>query len=155
VAQGGRFSPEPFLLCSCRSPSWICNWENIKELFLVVVLAREEKAGHRVLFIRASGKLSKEDYEHFVPEVERLIEHEGKIRLLFEMHDFHGWQAGALWEDIKFDLKHFADIERLAMVGEKKWEEWMAAFCRPFTSAEIHYFDRSRVEEARRWIVSE
>jgi hypothetical protein len=40
-----------------------------------------------------SGKLSKEDYEHFVPEVERLIEQEGKIRLLFEMHDFHGWKG--------------------------------------------------------------
>jgi len=122
---------------------------------MAVELAREEKAGHRVLVIRASGKLSKEDYEHFLPEVERLIEQEGKIRLLFEMHDFHGWEAGALWEDIKFDLKHFADIKRLAMVGEKKWEEWMARFCRPFTSAEIRYFDQSQVEEARHWIVSE
>ena len=37
------------------------------------------------------------------------------------MTGLHGWDAGALWEDIKFDIKHFADIERLAMVGEKKW----------------------------------
>jgi hypothetical protein len=122
---------------------------------MAVELTREEKDGHRVLVIRASGKLSKEDYEHFVPEVERLIEQEGKIRLLFEMHDFHGWEAGALWEDIKFDLKHFADIKRLAMVGEKKWEKWMAKFCQPFTSAEIRYFDQSHMDEARRWIVSE
>jgi hypothetical protein len=26
------------------------------------------------------------------------------------------------FEDIKFDLKHFADIERLALVGDRKWE---------------------------------
>ena len=58
-----------------------------------------------------------------------------------------------LWEDIKFDLKHFADIERLAIVGEKRWEQGMAAFCRPFTSAKIRYFDHSRIEEAREWIV--
>jgi hypothetical protein len=64
------------------------------------------------------------------------------------MHDFHGWDAGALWEDAKFDLKHFADIERLAFVGEKKWEKGMAQFCRPFTKATIRYFDRS--EEAGR-----
>ena len=42
------------------------------------------------------------------------------------MKDFHGWDAGALWEDIKFDLKHFSDIERVAMVGEKKWQKGMS-----------------------------
>lgn len=30
------------------------------------------------------------------------------------MHDFHGWQATTLWEDVQFDLKYFNDIERLA-----------------------------------------
>ena len=54
-----------------------------------------------------------------------------------------------------FDFKHFADIERLAMVGEKKWEEWMAKFCRPFTNAEIRYFDQSQAEEARSWIAGD
>lgn len=119
-----------------------------------VNLNLEKKDGHKILAVRASNKLTKEDYEHFIPEVERLIKQEGKIRLLFEMHDFHGWEAGALWEDIKFDFEHFADIERLAMVGEKKWEEWMATFCKPFTSAQIRYFDHNQAEDARRWIAS-
>ena len=38
------------------------------------------------------------------------------------MTGFQGWDAGAAWEDLKFDLKHFGDIERLAMVGDKKWQ---------------------------------
>jgi hypothetical protein len=120
-----------------------------------VELSVEENAGHKTLIVRASGKLSKEDYEQFVPGLERLIKEQGKIRVLFEMHDFHGWEGGALWEDIKFDVKHFADIRRLAMVGEKKWEEWMARFCQPFTSAEIRYFDQSRADAARQWITSD
>lgn len=119
-----------------------------------VNLNLEKQNGHKILAVRASNKLTKEDYEHFIPEVERLIKQEGKIRLLFEMHDFHGWEAGALWEDVKFDFQHFADIERLAMVGEKKWEEWMATFCKPFTRAEIRYFDHNQAEDARRWIAS-
>jgi hypothetical protein len=49
------------------------------------------------------------------------------------MRDFQGWDARALWEDIKWDAKHFNQIERVAMVGDKKWQEWMAAFCKPFT----------------------
>jgi hypothetical protein len=119
-----------------------------------VELSLNKATGHRILFVRASGKLSKEDYYHFLPEVERLLNEDGKIRLLFEMQDFHGWKAGGLWEDIRFDLKHFADIERLAMVGDRKWEQWMATFCKPFISAEIRYFDEERRDEARRWIVA-
>jgi hypothetical protein len=111
-----------------------------------------EARGDRVLHVQASGKFSKDDYQHFVPEVERLISKQGKIRILFEMRDFHGWNAGALWEDIKFDLKHFSDIERLAMVGDKKWEEWMATFCKPFTTATIRYFDSTRTKDAEIWI---
>lgn len=104
--------------------------------------------------VEISGKLSKEDYEIFVPLIESLIEKHGKIRILFEMTDFHGWDAGALWEDVKFDAKHHAHIERIAFVGDKKWEEWMAKICRPFTSAGIKYFDVSETDAAREWIAS-
>jgi hypothetical protein len=111
-----------------------------------------EAAGGKILVVNLSGKLTKEDYEHFVPEVERLIRQHGKIRMLVQMQDFHGWTVSALWEDIKFDLKHFNHVERLAFVGDRKWEAGMAAFCRPFTAARIRYFDESQIEEAFRWI---
>jgi hypothetical protein len=114
-----------------------------------------EEANGRILNVKASGKLDKGDYERFVPEAERLIRKCGKIRIVFEMHDFHGWERGALWEDIKFDLRHFKDIERLAMVGEKAWEHGMAVFCKPFTTAKIRYFDRSQAAEARAWVEAE
>ena len=105
-----------------------------------------------VLRIRVSGKLTKEDYDQFVPPTEEFIGEQGKIRVLFEMHDFHGWEVAALWEDIKFDVHHWRDIERLAMVGETKWEKGMAAFCKPFTTAKIQYFDVSQADEAQAWI---
>ncbi len=106
----------------------------------------------KVLTVQAGGILSREDYRKFVPEFEQMIEKHGKIRVLFDMQDFHGWHAGALWEDLKFDVKHFRDIERVAMIGEKTWEKWMAMFCRPFTTARIRYFDQSQAPEARHWI---
>jgi hypothetical protein len=118
------------------------------------MLTLNEEAGGKILKVKASGKLTKEDYQRFVPDVERLIKDHGKIRILLEMHDFHGWEVSALWEDIKFDLKHFGDIERLAMVGDSKWEKGMAAFCKPFTKAKIQYFDSSKADEARAWIGS-
>jgi hypothetical protein len=121
----------------------------VKEMTTVTV---KETSGGKVLEIELTGRLQKQDYEHFLPTVERLVKEHGKIRMLVEMHDFHGWSAGALWEDIKFDLKHFRDIERLAIVGEKAWERGMAASCKPFTTAKVRYFERSAIEEARAWL---
>jgi hypothetical protein len=53
---------------------------------------------------------------------------------------------------MKFDFRHGQDIERLAIVGEKKWQKGMAAFCKPFTSATVKYFDQSKMTAARKWI---
>jgi hypothetical protein len=111
-----------------------------------------EEGGGKILVVHVSGKLLKADYECFVPKFERLVEQHGKLRVLFDMTDFHGWEAGALWEDIKFDIKHFADIERLALVGERKWQRGVAAFCKPFTKATIKYFDHTQAPEARKWL---
>jgi hypothetical protein len=113
-----------------------------------------EEDGGKVLVVNLSGKLSKDDYARFAPEVERLIKQHGKLRMLVRMHDFHGWTIGGLWEDIKFDWKHFSDIERLALVGDRKWEANMATFCKPFTSAKIRYFDEAQANEAAKWIRS-
>jgi hypothetical protein len=111
-----------------------------------------EEAGGKLISVSVSGTLTKSDYERFGPEVERLIKQFGKIDIVLTMHDFHGWDGRALWEDIKFNFKHFRDIRRLAFVGETKWEKWMAAFCAPFTTAEIKYFDQGQAAQAREWI---
>lgn len=120
----------------------------------MAVTASETNDG-KVLEIKASGKLTREDYEHFIPKFDESIRRHGKIRILFEMVDFHGWEAGALWDDLKLDLKHFADIERLAMVGDTAWEKGMSTFCQPFTTAKVRYFDEAALAEARAWVTGE
>ncbi len=109
----------------------------------------------RILNVTLSGKLTRQDYQQFLPEVERQIGQHGKLRMLVDMHDFHGWTVGALWEDIKFDMRHYKDIERIAFVGETKWQKGMAAFCKPFTNATLRYFDHNQAAEARAWLSSE
>jgi hypothetical protein len=34
-----------------------------------------------------------------------------------------------------FATRHCHDIERIALVGDRKWEEWVARVCKPFTRA--------------------
>ena len=111
-----------------------------------------EENGGKILAVRVSGKLVKADYEYCVPEFERLLRQHGKLRVLFDLTGFHGWEAGALWDEIKFDIKHFADIERIAVVGDKKWQHGMATFFKPFTKATTQYFDHANATEARKWL---
>lgn len=106
----------------------------------------------KMLVVRVSGTLHKADYEQFVPAFERYLQQHGRLRLLFDMTDFHGWDAGAAWEDAKFGVHHFADIDRLAMVGEARWQHGMAIFCKPFTTAEVRYFDHADAAAARAWL---
>lgn len=112
-----------------------------------------EEAGGKVLIVDLSGKLIKQDYETLGPRVDALVAQHGKIRIQVNMSGFHGWSMGALWEDIKFDWKHFSHIERLALVGDSKWEAGMAMFCKPFTRATIRYFNIAKAEEAHTWIM--
>ncbi len=112
----------------------------------------QKKKDGRIVIVSATGKLAADDYRRFVPDVEEAVRRFGKIRIMFVMQDFHGWDAGALWEDITFDAKHFSDIERLALVGDRQWEKGMSVFCRPFTTADINYFDLAEMQRAAAWI---
>ena len=114
----------------------------------------EASSVSNVIHLKVSGKLTKEDYEIFLPELEQWIEQHGKIRIFLEMIDFHGWTVSAGWEDTKLAFKHFSDIERIALVGDSSWERGMATFCKPFTSAEVKYFEHDERDEALAWITA-
>lgn len=102
--------------------------------------------------VHVQGTLTHEAYQAFVPVLEAGVREHGKLRILFVMRDFHGWTAGALWDDLKLDLKHFRDVRRLALVGETKWQHGMSLFCKPFTTAKVRYFPSEELEAARAWL---
>jgi hypothetical protein len=105
-----------------------------------------------ICVVVVSGELESADYKHLISEFQRLVTLHGKLRVLFDMSDFHGWDAGALWAELKFDIKYFGDIERLACVGDQHWQHWLTEFCVPFTKATVHYFDSADATEAKKWL---
>jgi hypothetical protein len=58
----------------------------------------------------------------------------------------------APWGDINCATTHCTKVERIALVGDERWEKGMAAVCKPFTKAKVRYFDASEMESARAWI---
>jgi hypothetical protein len=114
----------------------------------------DETISGRILEVDLHGKLRREDYDWLVPDTERIIDEYGKIRILVTLHDFEGWDPSALWEDLKWNAKHFKDIERMAIVGDRSWHHWMTRACLRFANAEVRYFETSELQQARSWIGS-
>ncbi|HLW64358.1 MAG TPA: STAS/SEC14 domain-containing protein, partial [Gemmataceae bacterium] len=86
------------------------------------------------------------------PWIDAAAAKDGRIRLLAQFHDFKGWDVHALWDDIKFATTHCTKIERIALVGDEQWEQWMAKICKPFTLAKIRYYDATDMEAANAWL---
>jgi hypothetical protein len=112
----------------------------------------EDATAGKIISIVVVGKLGKEDYERFVPQLEEYITNEDNIRLLVELRKFTGFSAAAMWEDFKLGVKHSNKIKRLAVIGEKTWQKAMTLFAKPFTTAQVRYFNENELEEANKWI---
>ncbi len=103
--------------------------------------------------VRASGKLTHEDYQNFLPQLEQQIKEFGKVSMLFEFDNFTGWELEAAKDDFKYGMKHLTDFERIAMVGDKGWEHWMALMAKPFLlSGKVRYFNRENLQDAWDWL---
>ncbi len=105
-----------------------------------------------VIELRIHGRLEKADYEQFVPLAERRIAQHGKISLLVHVELLRGWSLGGLWEDLKFDAKHYTHVRRIALVADRASKHWLATLSRPFTGAEIRFFTEDALEDAREWL---
>jgi len=103
--------------------------------------------------IRATGKLSHEDYQTFLPKLEEQIKELGKVSILFELDNFSGWELEAAKDDFKFGMAHMADFERIAIVGDNAWEKWMTLMAKPFLpSGTVRYFDQEALQQAWDWL---
>jgi len=105
------------------------------------------------LVCRVSGRLTEADCHAAVPEIENeLLLRDDPLRLMIVLEDFRGMDMAALWEDLKFDIRHGSDLGRIAVLGESKLEEWGTALSKPFFGSEVRYFDLKDRPAARAWL---
>ena len=105
-----------------------------------------------VLCVRASGKLGHEDFTKLFSLIDAAAAGGGKIRLLIELHDFHGWDLHGLWDDFQFHTAHCSAVERIAYVGDKAWQRWVVGAAKVFPGAAVRYFDAAPTDAAWEWL---
>jgi SpoIIAA-like len=118
------------------------------------MIERLEESSGNIIGFRIHGKLSKEDYtDIFIPEIQRIIGTHEKARLLLHMKHFGGWTLGGAWEDF-LNAPKFFSVERMAVVVDESWDEWMTWLFRLFAAIgiDIRFFREERLQEAWNWV---
>ncbi len=99
------------------------------------------------------GKLTHQDYEVIIPVVERAISasKDKELDILVDMRDFDGWELEAMVDDFKLGLELKDIFNKMAVVGDKKWEEWSVEAMSHLTKGQMRFFED--YDEAYRWIM--
>jgi hypothetical protein len=78
----------------------------------------------------------------------------GKIKVLLVLEGFQGWEKGSDWGDITFTAAHGDDIEKIAIVGDPKWETEALMFVGAgIRRTPVKFFNTSGTTQARAWLV--
>lgn len=119
-----------------------------------MLMKLDQSNGPAIGFL-ASGCLTENDFHNFlIPEVEKALETHDSIRLLFQLEDFSGWGHHALWDDLSFGIKINSRVEKIALIGDKLWEEWMAKVVKACSNGDTRYFPISEQQCAWEWLGS-
>ena len=111
-----------------------------------------------VLGFRITGKLERDEYhDTLMAPIYAALERGEKLRILVELPDeFHGLDAGALWEDLRaagsVGLKHRSAWERFALVTDKDWVRHGVAVFGWVIPGELRVFADGEREQAAAWL---
>ena len=106
-----------------------------------------------LLKMKAVGVLTHNDYKVMIPVIENAIKgvEQPNIKVLFDATEFEGWEIRAAWDDFKFGVNHLNQFSKMAVVGHKKWHEYIVKIANWFMiSSEVEYF--SDLNKASAWI---
>ena len=112
-----------------------------------------ERTGNNFfLSLKAQGKLTHKDYETITPMIDSALAavKDPKVKVLVDGTELEGWEARAAWDDFKIGLKHGNEFEKIAIYGNKKWQEVIAKVGGWFISGELVYFENE--EDAITWL---
>ena len=112
-----------------------------------------ERTGDKFfLSLKVTGKLTHKDYEIITPLIDSALASvkEPKVIAFIDVLELEGWELRAAWDDFKIGLKHGSEFEKIAIYGNKAWQEVSAKIGTWFVSGEVKYFKND--DDALTWL---
>ncbi|WP_269618282.1 STAS/SEC14 domain-containing protein [Zhongshania sp. BJYM1] len=114
-----------------------------------------ERVGSDVfLSLKAQGKLTHDDYKTITPMIDAALAEvkQPSVKMLFDGTELEGWELRAAWHDFKLGLKHGSEFDKIAIYGNKRWQEMAAKVGKWFVSGDVKFFDHH--DDAISWLQS-
>lgn len=106
--------------------------------------------------LRASGRLSRDDYRDVLEPALREGIDGGELRLLFVLSDFDGLEAAAIPEDIKTGLSawfgHHSAWRRFALVTDTEWVAKAMHMFAWMVPGDVLISDLDELDSAKEWV---
>ena len=85
-------------------------------------------AAGKLLQLKVRGMLKKADYDRIIQIAKEAIEREKKVRALIILEAFEGWERRGDWGDVSIMTEQGQHIDKMAIVGDEKWQDDALAF---------------------------
>jgi len=108
-----------------------------------------------MLTARITGRLTQAELADLQASAIDSIRQQGNVRMLIIAEDFQGWEKNDDWTDVTF-MENDPYIRKMAIVGEKKWEELALIFsAKAIRGFPIEYFLPADLDRAKSWLAEE
>lgn len=115
--------------------------------------AKREQHSDRLLILRVGGELKKSELDAAQSEFVEKAAGAGAVKLLVLLENFTGWERGEQWGDTDFFFSHRDDFEKIAVVGDPRWEAQVLAFTGAgLRKGPVKLFPEGAESEARAWL---
>ncbi len=109
----------------------------------------------RVVSLKVTVKLTESELTAAQQAVADVIREQGKVRILVNAEDFDGWEQGGAWDDFSFEEQFDPYIEKMAFIGDRKWEQLVRLFSNEaFRQFPMEYFGPAASEQANAWLTA-
>jgi hypothetical protein len=108
-----------------------------------------------VVTARLLGTLDPGAYDGLNEEIDTVMSHAEHVRLLLDLREFDGWSdLSALGDHLSLVRAHYRVPERIAIVGDKAWQNMAGKIMARFVNAQTMFFDSDDYEGAVAWIAA-
>ncbi len=113
-----------------------------------------QRGADNVYVLRISGLINKATVDRIqsigAEDFQRGIK---DLKVLILLSDFRGWKRGDNWGDIDFFARYEAQISKIAVVGDPRWETEINMFLAAgHRTGEVRFFSPEHEPQARTWL---
>jgi hypothetical protein len=108
----------------------------------------------RLVTFRITGKLTYAEFAESQKQAGEIIKRLDKARFLALLEGFEGVEQEGDWGDVDFQMQFDKFIEKIAIVGDKKWEGMTTLFTgKGVRRVPIEFFETAELPQAKVWLM--